>query len=45
MLAFLNLLAAQGKIRLFEGVPARVKAKRRAAGRAARKARRVNRVS
>lgn len=43
MLGVLNLLAAQGRYRLFEGVPAKVKAKRRAAGKAARRARRANR--
>lgn len=43
MLGVLNILAFQGKYRLFEGVPAKVKARRRAAGKAARKSRRANR--
>lgn len=43
MLYVLNLLVRQGKLRMFEGVPAKVKAKRRATNRAARNSRRVNR--
>jgi hypothetical protein len=43
MLVLLNLLASQGKVRLFEGVPPKVKAKRRAKGRAAGQSRKVNR--
>jgi len=44
MLGILNLLAFQGRIRLYEGtVPAKVKARRRAANRQARISRRANR--
>lgn len=44
MLAVLNFLVLQGRYRLYEGsVPAKVKAKRRAANRVARVSRRVNR--
>jgi hypothetical protein len=43
MLYALNQLARQGKVRLFEGVPAHVKARRRAAGKVAKRSRKVNR--
>ena len=43
MLGILNILAMQGKYRLFEGVPAKVKARRRAANKVARISRRANR--
>lgn len=43
MLGILNLLAAQGRYRLFEGVPVKVKAKRRAANKVAKVSRRINR--
>jgi hypothetical protein len=43
MLVLLNLLAAQGKMRLFEGIPPKVKAKRRAKGRMAGQSRKANR--
>lgn len=44
MLGILNLLVFQGKYRMYEGtVPAKVKASRRAANRAARISRRANR--
>jgi hypothetical protein len=43
MLFVLNRLARQGKIRLFEGVPAKVKARRRAASKVAKASRKRNR--